>query len=193
MSLTLKIEKKKVVKKTSRNRKAGYYRISDLVYDFKLTPRTLRLYDDLGILTPLREGEHRYYDQAQHDRLLVILQAQYLGLRLQDLAKIFAANGDVTLRDIVKLLSSRQLLAQREELMRRRRYLDNVVLAIESALRDRDQEFRVGTPPLAGTSSSDHLHPRAIEAEAPPSPAGVQPPCRRVGAPPPLSSKAFAE
>jgi DNA-binding transcriptional MerR regulator len=140
MPIKLKIEKKRpTLRKTSKYRKTGYYRISDLVYDFKVTPRTVRVYDDIGILIPLREGEHRYYDQLQYDRMRVALMAQLLGLRLQDIAKCFAEHGDVTLRGIINLLSSHQLVTQRDELMRQRGRMDAVLAEIISALRDREQ------------------------------------------------------
>ncbi|MGL4477554.1 MAG: MerR family DNA-binding transcriptional regulator, partial [Aeromonas veronii] len=33
------------------------YSISELAHEFDVTPRTIRYYEDEGLLTPLREGQ----------------------------------------------------------------------------------------------------------------------------------------
>lgn len=65
-----------------------YYSITDLTREFHLTTRTLRFYEDEGLLQPLRRGRTRLYSQADHNRLQHILQAKRLNFSLAEIAEI---------------------------------------------------------------------------------------------------------
>jgi DNA-binding transcriptional MerR regulator len=60
------------------------------------TSRTLRHYDDIGLLPPTRIGEngYRYYDQAALGRLQRILLLRQLGLGLPAIRDVLDSNGD---------------------------------------------------------------------------------------------------
>jgi len=65
-----------------------YYSITDLTREFHLTTRTLRFYEDKGLLQPLRRGRTRLYSQADYNRLQRILQAKRLNFSLAEIAGI---------------------------------------------------------------------------------------------------------
>lgn len=65
-----------------------YYSITDLTREFHLTTRTLRFYENEGLLQPLRRGRTRLYSQADHNRLQHILQAKRLNFSLAEIAEI---------------------------------------------------------------------------------------------------------
>ncbi len=54
------------------------YRIGDLAAEFDVTLRTLRFYEDKGLLRPTRNGVTRIYSKRDRARLKLIL----LGKRL---------------------------------------------------------------------------------------------------------------
>ncbi|MBB4201103.1 DNA-binding transcriptional MerR regulator/transposase [Rhodoblastus sphagnicola] len=137
MPIKLKTDKKGLPLKPNRIGESGTYRISNLAFDYKITRRTVRFYD--RVLNPIRDGEHRYYDQSQYDRLGLILEARVLGLTLDDICKLFTARCEITLRDIVRLLSERQLLAQQDELACQRERMNAVFSEISEELRERSQ------------------------------------------------------
>jgi len=62
-----------------------YYRIRDLTREFGITARTLRHYEEEGLLQPLRRGKQRLYTQSDHNRLQQILRAKRLGFRLKEI------------------------------------------------------------------------------------------------------------
>lgn len=64
------------------------YSISDLAQEFDITPRTLRFYEEKGLLTPRREGQTRVYSAADRTRLKLVLRGKRLGLSLEDSAEI---------------------------------------------------------------------------------------------------------
>ncbi|MEM1110443.1 MAG: MerR family DNA-binding transcriptional regulator [Pseudomonadota bacterium] len=60
------------------------YSISDLAREFDVTTRTLRFYEEKGLLRPRREGQHRLYSRADHGRLQLILRGKRAGLSLEE-------------------------------------------------------------------------------------------------------------
>ena len=61
------------------------YRIGDLAREFELTPRAMRFYEDMGLLTPERTGpggSQRLYSGRDRVRLMLTLRAKRLGLSL---------------------------------------------------------------------------------------------------------------
>ncbi|MDF1721148.1 MAG: MerR family DNA-binding transcriptional regulator [Minwuia sp.] len=61
------------------------YSIRDLSLEYDITPRTLRFYEDKGLLSPLRRGTQRIYDRRDKGRLALILRGKRLGFSLAEI------------------------------------------------------------------------------------------------------------
>jgi DNA-binding transcriptional MerR regulator len=55
-----------------------------------VTLRTLRFYEDRGLLSPRREGTARIYDSRDRSRLAVILKGKQLGFTLTEIRAMVA-------------------------------------------------------------------------------------------------------
>jgi DNA-binding transcriptional MerR regulator len=79
---------------------AKFYTIGDLAREFGVTLRTLRFYEDRGLLSPRRDGTARIYDARDRERLSVILKGKQLGFTLTEIRAMLAeersANGAAT-------------------------------------------------------------------------------------------------
>lgn len=64
------------------------YTISDLVREFEVTSRTIRFYEDEGLLTPAREGRNRVYSHRDRTRLKLTLRGKRLGLSLHEIREL---------------------------------------------------------------------------------------------------------
>ena len=64
------------------------YSISQLSKEFDITTRSIRHYEDIGLLSPARRGQTRIYSQADRTRLRLILRGKRLGLSLEDSREI---------------------------------------------------------------------------------------------------------
>ena len=79
---------------TSRPRTAsgekdrGEYSIGDLAREFDVTPRTIRFYEDQGLLAPRREGQRRIYTQRERTRRKLTLRGKRLGLTLSEIREL---------------------------------------------------------------------------------------------------------
>lgn len=58
--------------------------ISDLARDFDITTRTIRFYEEAGLLEPRREGQQRIYTDADRVKLKLILRGKRLGFSLAE-------------------------------------------------------------------------------------------------------------
>lgn len=68
------------------NRKT--WSISELAKEFDVTPRTLRYYEDHGILTPERVGTQRIYHSRDRTRLKLALRGKRMGFTLADIRSL---------------------------------------------------------------------------------------------------------
>jgi DNA-binding transcriptional MerR regulator len=64
------------------------YSISDLAREFEVTTRTIRFYEEKGLLEPTRNGQHRIYSSADRVRLQLILRGKRAGLSLEESREI---------------------------------------------------------------------------------------------------------
>ncbi|WP_071910460.1 MerR family DNA-binding transcriptional regulator [Aeromonas sp. SCS5] len=65
------------------------YSISELAHEFDVTPRTIRYYEDEGLLTPQREGQTRIYSHKDKIRLKLTLRGKRLGFSLAEIRELF--------------------------------------------------------------------------------------------------------
>lgn len=69
------------------------YSISELAAEFGVTTRTIRFYEEKGLLNPAREGTRRVYSPADRTRLRLILRGKRLGFSLEESAEIVLMYG----------------------------------------------------------------------------------------------------
>jgi DNA-binding transcriptional MerR regulator len=69
------------------------YSISDLAHEFNVTTRTIRFYEEKGLLNPDRNGTRRIYSPADRTKLRLILRGKRLGLSLDESAEIILMYG----------------------------------------------------------------------------------------------------
>lgn len=64
------------------------YSIADLAAEFRVTARTLRHYEEAGLITPAREGQSRVYSAADHARLAWIMRGKRVGFSLAEISEM---------------------------------------------------------------------------------------------------------
>lgn len=104
---------------------SSQYSIRELSQEFDVTTRTLRFYEEKGLLSPARSGQNRTYSATDRARLILILRGKTLGLSLEqstDLIAMYdpASNNKRQLETLIEKIQSRrhQLEAQKHELER---------------------------------------------------------------------------
>ena len=64
------------------------YTIGELAKEFDLTLRTLRFYEDKGLLRPRRKGLQRLYSRRDRARLKLIVMGKRVGFSLQEIGEM---------------------------------------------------------------------------------------------------------
>jgi len=62
--------------------------IGDLAREFGVTPRTIRFYEDQGMLAPSRDGQRRDFCPRERTRRMLILRGRRLGFPLAEIREI---------------------------------------------------------------------------------------------------------
>lgn len=96
------------------------YTISDLASEFGVTTRTVRFYEDKGLLAPKREGQRRIYSPRDRVRLRLIMRGKRLGLSLDEVGELLnlydADPSEVTqLRQFIEVIRERKSALQRQK------------------------------------------------------------------------------
>ncbi len=65
------------------------YSISELSKEFDITTRSIRFYEDQGLLKPKRRGQTRIYGLKDRVRLKLILRGKRLGFSLAETRRLF--------------------------------------------------------------------------------------------------------
>jgi DNA-binding transcriptional MerR regulator len=61
------------------------YSVTELAKDLGVTPRTIRFYEDQGLIAPQRAGNTRVYSHRDRARMILILRGKRLGFTLRDI------------------------------------------------------------------------------------------------------------
>jgi len=100
------------------------YTITELAREFDITPRTIRFYEDQGLISPKREGNGgrvRVYGARDRIRLKLTLRGKRLGLTLseiKDLVDMYDSPKDSAAqlkRFLLVLARHREMLEQQRE------------------------------------------------------------------------------
>ena len=119
--------------------------ITELAEEHGITLRTLRHYEDVGLLSPERRGTTRVFHQRDRIRLRLILRGKRLGFTLPEIATIVDMYDDKPgeagqLRYLLE-----QIEVRREELAQRRRDIDDTMAELaEVETRCRDDLAALG-------------------------------------------------
>lgn len=103
------------------------YSISELAHEFDITPRTIRYYEDEGLLTPQREGQTRIYSHREKTRLKLTLRGKRLGFSLAEIRELFEMY-DTDRSSNTQLNSMIQLIDEKRSALRQQ--LDDIQMVM---------------------------------------------------------------
>jgi DNA-binding transcriptional MerR regulator len=89
------------------------YAIGELAREFDISTRSIRFYEDQGLILPARKGQTRIYNQRDRVRLKLILRGKRLGFSLAETGRLFelydADKSSATqLKTIMDLISNKK-------------------------------------------------------------------------------------
>ena len=100
------------------------YTITEIAATYQMTLRSLRFYEQAGILAPARVGNRRLYSSTDKIRLEVILKGKQLGFTLTEIKKLI--EGMAVAKLVTETPKANELLAllSNDEIKRRIKQLE---------------------------------------------------------------------
>ena len=101
--------------------------ISQMSRLYGVSLRTLRFYEDRGLMKPRREGNARYYRSADRARMDMILRGKKLGFTLSEITDLIGGKGASETPDLEERLQPQQIVNQIGHLERQRGEIDDAI------------------------------------------------------------------
>lgn len=137
-----------IVKKSWIGSVNKYYSITELTREFGISTRTLRFYEDEGLIHPERRGRTRMFRPADRRLIQEILRGRRIGFTIAEIREIIQVYKDPPGElGQLQLLMSR-VEAKREELRQKRKDIEDTLTEldnVEEACLTRLAEIGVGT------------------------------------------------
>jgi DNA-binding transcriptional MerR regulator len=105
------------------------FSISELAREFDITPRTIRFYEEKGLLSPRRNGSARIFSAADRVRLVLILRGKRIGFSLEESRDIIDMYEPAT-------ANTRQLETLMNKIYEKRLQLEQQKKEINAMIRD---------------------------------------------------------
>ena len=119
------------------------YTISELAREFDISPRTIRYYEEIGLLSPKRtKGNQRIFSRKDRTRLKLILRGKRLGFSLEEIremVEMYEVSEPEQIR--VTLRYGEKKLKEIEEKIQELQMLKEDLLAIRERLIERLKEL----------------------------------------------------
>lgn len=103
------------------------FSITELAKVLGITPRTIRFYEDRGLVTPRRVGTTRVYSHRDRARMILVLRGKRLGFSLRDIKEY------LDLYD-VEPTHAEQIRVLRDKVRARIHQLEDQAAALEETL-----------------------------------------------------------
>lgn len=114
------------------------FKISELAKEFDITTRSIRFYEDVGLIQPQRKGNMRIYVRRDKTRLKLILRGKRLGFSLAEIKELFALyDMDQSDNQLLKMLT---IIDEKEAVLKRQLEDIGIVLRELSTARERCEE-----------------------------------------------------
>jgi DNA-binding transcriptional MerR regulator len=122
------------------------YSVSELGRDLGISARTLRFYEDSGLLCPQRAGTTRIYTHRDRARMILILRGKRLGFSLREIKEYLDLyDADASQQEQVRALL-RAVSARIETLEQQRVALDQTLAELNDIRHEAEAALRAKRP-----------------------------------------------
>ena len=127
---------------------SDYFTITELTREFGVSTRTIRVYEDEGLIKPMRRGRTRLFRAADRHLIKEILRGRRLGFTIAEIREIIEIyKGPPGELGQLELMMKR-VAEKREQLNQKRQDIEETLAELDSvdeACLARLAELRVGT------------------------------------------------
>ena len=133
------------------------FSISELSQEFDVTTRSIRFYEDQGLLKPRRRGQTRIFSTKDRVRLKLILRGKRLGFSLNEIKEMIEMYGSAPGETGQLRLLLDRIAARRAELLEKQRDIELTLVElddVEAGAKARMVELETGPGQLSGADAT---------------------------------------
>lgn len=122
------------------------YTVTELAGELGLTARTLRFYEDKGLITPQRAGTTRVYSARDRARMIIILRGKRLGFSLsaiKDYLDLY--DTDITQHAQLQVLLD-AVQKRRDQLLSQRQAIDEALAELATISAQTEAALKIPPP-----------------------------------------------
>ncbi len=110
-----------------------YYTITELTREFDISTRTLRFYEDEGLIAPLRRGRTRLFRQSDRHLIKQIMRGKRLGFSINEIREIIQMYREPPGEVGQLKLMIKRIDEKRDDLRQKRRDLEETLAELDNA------------------------------------------------------------
>lgn len=110
-----------------------YYSITELTREFDVSTRTLRFYEDEGLIQPVRRGRTRLFKPSDRQLIRQILRGKRLGFSISEIREIIQMYREPPGEVGQLKLMIKRMHEKREDLRQKRRDLEETLAELDQA------------------------------------------------------------
>jgi DNA-binding transcriptional MerR regulator len=134
------------------------FTIRQLTKEFGVTARTLRFYEDEGLIAPARRGQTRIYSTRDRARITLILRGRRVGFSLAEIREILDLY-DLHDGGKTQILHARKKFEERVSTLERQKIdIEESLTELRRAIRTIDDAFAKGAAPALRQPEPTHQH-----------------------------------
>jgi DNA-binding transcriptional MerR regulator len=110
-----------------------YYTITELTREFDISTRTLRFYEDEGLVAPLRRGRTRLFRPSDRHLIKQIMRGKRLGFSINEIREVIQMYKEPPGEVGQLKLMIKRIEEKRENLRQKRRDLEETIEELDNA------------------------------------------------------------
>ena len=130
-----------------------FHTISELAKEFDVTTRTIRFYEEKGLIHPAREGQKRLYSAADRVRIKLILRGKRIGLTLAECVEVIDMydpddDNHEQLHSLIDKVAQRRALLQQQK-----KDIDDMLAGLDEVQALCEQALARGDTPASNSAT----------------------------------------
>lgn len=108
-----------------------FYSITELTREFGVSTRTVRFYEDEGLIQPIRRGRTRLFKPSDRRLLMLIMRGKRLGFSIAEIREIISMYKEPPGESGQLKLLMKRVVEKRDQLLQKRTDIDETIAELD--------------------------------------------------------------
>jgi len=108
-----------------------FYSITELTREFGVSTRTIRFYEDEGLIQPIRRGRTRLFKPSDRRLLMLIMRGKRLGFSIAEIREVISMYKEPPGESGQLKLLIQRVIEKRDQLLQKRTDIDETIAELD--------------------------------------------------------------